>query len=386
MGHYMIEDLKQKFVKGVNEIPIELIRILKKKYPSFVTAYTAKRLDAEVPVFMFHTVYPSVFGEQLEFLKTNGYQTLTISAFLEFLQEKVELKEPSVLLTFDDGDKSWYEVAYPLLKKYDYNAVGFVVPFYIEEENNRSASSRWLSWAELIEMDQSQVFDIQSHTYHHDNIFVGPELVDFFHPQFDPNLLKLNVPWIEEDRSITNQLKLGTPIYRYAYCCGGQPRYHDDLFVRQACISWVNAQGGKIFFRDSSWRKKLRNHYLKVCKKKGEERYDGLEEQKERILSDLKRAKKTLEEKLSKYVEHLCYPGGAGSDLSVELSKKAGYKSNFWLTLNDKQRGKQPQSPYYITRLKDDYIFRLPGKGRKSFLTIAKMKLSRRIKAADIYS
>ena len=382
----MVERLKQKLTKGVNEIPIELSRIFRKKYPSFVTAYNVRRLSQEVPVFMFHTVYTSVFEEQLEFLKTNGYRTLTIDAFLEFLHGKAKPKEPSVLLTFDDGDISWYQVAYPLLKKFNFHAIGFIVPFYIEKEPHESAPSRWLSWAELIEMDQSKVFDIQSHTYRHDNIFVGPELVDFFHPQFDSNLLKLNVPWIKEDRCFTNQLKLGTPIYRYAYRFSGQPRYHDDLNVRQACISWVEAQGGENFFCDSTWRKKLRNHYQRVCKTGCEAQYDGLGEQKKRILEDLKKAKITLEEKLTKRVEHLCYPGGAGSDLSVELSKKAGYASNFWVTLNDQHQRQHAQSPYYVTRLKDDYIFRLPGKGRKSLLAIAKMKLSRRMKATDIYS
>lgn len=104
------------------------------------------------------------------------------------------------------------------------------------------------------------------------------------------------------------------------------------------------------------------------------------------ILDNFVKSKQLIEEHLpGKQVRHLCYPCGIGSLRSVELSKKAGYVSNFWVTVENKCTNRFRDDPYYVTRLKDDYIFRLPGKDRKSFLEIVKLKFVRRLSRKPLY-
>jgi peptidoglycan/xylan/chitin deacetylase (PgdA/CDA1 family) len=376
------EVTRQKVEKGITEIPNEIRRFWERRYPAFVTARSPSFSREEAPVFMFHKVEPAGFEEQLSFLSQNGYQTLSLRRYLAFLSGRLRLKNPAVVITFDDGDKSLHEVAFPLLRKYDFQAIAFVVPGCIEAAAARGEGSRWVSWGGLEEMERSGVIDVQSHSYYHDQIFTGPELLDFYHPQYESNPLKLDTPWLEDNGVYTNRLAEGSPLHRHAPSLAGQPRYFHDESVRRACIDFVAAQGGSAFFRNSDWRRKLGGFYFR--RSSGSvPRFESPEEQKVRILAGLKLARQVLEERLNKPVRHLCYPWGRGSELAVSLSRLAGYESNFWVILPGGRR--ERISSFYIPRLKDDYLFRLPGRGRKSLTRIFQRKLRLRQQTLDLY-
>lgn len=380
--------LVQKISKASREIPIEVGRFLHRKYPDFVIDRHPQALQQEVPVFMFHTIEYETFKNQLEYLKINGYQTLNISNFMAFLNGGKTLNNPSVLLAFDDGEKSWYDVAFPLLKEYGFNAVGFVVPHYIQEEPVvRTASKGWLSWPELWEMDRSGVIEIESHSYYHDRIFTSPQLVDFYHPDY-ADTLGLDVPWLEANGQYTNTLQLGTPIYQYTPRLVGKPRYCDNLKVREACVDWVASQGGTRFFEDPNWRKLLTQYFSSVrnqFESRPSEIYESQEQTRKYLLEDLVLSKEMLSQRLGKDIQHLCYPWGIGSEQAVSLSQEAGYASNFWVTLDQRNSNFPGESPYFIPRLKDDYLFRLPGEGRHSLRQIFQTKLQRRKNTLEIY-
>lgn len=345
-------------------------------------------LQSEVPVFMFHTIHPAIFQQQLYFLKVNGYQTLNLATFMAFLRGEIQLDGPSVLLTFDDGEKSWYNVAYPLLKQYGFNAVGFVIPHYIQEQPTSDAMGKgWLSWPELIELDQTGVIEIESHSQYHACIFIEPQLVDFFHPELLDSL-GMNPPWIGVDGTYTNQLKWGTPIYHYAPRLQGNLRYLDNAQVRDACTAWVESQGGKEFFERSTWRREL-SHYYKILRQEAKMpesfvQYETETQQREQMLEDLLQAKTMLSKRLEKPIQHFCYPWGAGSSQAIALSQEIGYQSNFWVTSN-RNTNRAGDSPFHIPRLKDDYLFRLPGKGRQPLWKIFQAKLQRRALTTEIY-
>lgn len=384
MKNMTMNKILQKIYKGVREVPLELERFIKHKYPDFVTNENLQILQGEVPVFMFHTVNGTTLKKQLDFLKINGYQTLNLSTFIAFLQGKIELTQPSVLLTFDDGEKSWYDIAYPLLKRYQFHAVGFLVPFYLQQHTEPKNCKQWLSWSEVIEMEKSGVFEFESHSHYHDRIFIEPKLIDFFNPDF-PNALGLDAPWIEVTGIYTNQLKWGTPIYRYAPRLAGNPRYIDDAKIRDACVSWVETQGREEFFQSPSWRQELKHIYRTLKKQNSGGKYESEQQQREQILNDLVKAKQILSERLNKSINHLCYPWGAGSKLAVSLSKKAGYKSNFWVISDHRNTNHKGDCPFYIPRIKDDYLFRLPGQGRKPLGKIFQEKLRRRNATVELY-
>jgi peptidoglycan/xylan/chitin deacetylase (PgdA/CDA1 family) len=69
-----------------------------------------------------------------------------------------------VLLTFDDMYKSIYKYAYPILKRYNFNAVGFVVLDWLfdEVQEYSATSSVCMTKGELDEL--KDVFEFANHT------------------------------------------------------------------------------------------------------------------------------------------------------------------------------------------------------------------------------
>lgn len=374
--------LIEKITKAIREVPIELRRLGRGHYPNFVRQADPPSLGSQVPVFMFHTVEPTLFEAQVAFLRQNQYCTLTLAQFMDFLKGRYRLDGPSVLLTFDDGHKSWFEVAWPKLRKLGLHGVGFLVAGRIQD---RPVDGPWLSWPEIRMMEASGTMTFESHTMRHDQVFTGAKRVDFVHPGFYPNPLGLDMPWIDRDGRYTNHLSLGTPIYLHASRLAGFPRMFDDIRLRRECISWVDKKGGADFFSEPAWRQQLKAHFVKVSNGSPNHQYETSAQMRRSIQDDMVEAREFMTEKLGRPVRHLCYPWGVGSDLAVELSREAGYDSNFWVVHPSRNSNRPGDDCFFIPRLKDDYIFRLPGKGRRSFGAIAIYKAQRRARKVNIY-
>lgn len=103
---------------------------------------TKEEIAKDVPVFMYHYFYSKANGEkaengnwlevndfedQLKYLKEQGYQSVYMQDLEYFLDGKIRLPKKTVSLTIDDGTKSIYQYAYPLLKKYDMKATMFLI-------------------------------------------------------------------------------------------------------------------------------------------------------------------------------------------------------------------------------------------------------------------
>lgn len=118
--------------------------------------------DDVLPSVLF--AYLNEFEKQMKYLYENGYKTLKLKEVIDYYYNNKELPEKSVLLTFDDMYKSIYIYAYPILKKYNFNAVGFVVLDWLfdEAQNYSHTSSVCMSKRELKEI--SDVFEFANHT------------------------------------------------------------------------------------------------------------------------------------------------------------------------------------------------------------------------------
>jgi len=80
---------------------------------------------------------------------------------------------------------------------------------------------------------------------------------------------------------------------------------------------------------------------------------------------------------------HLCYPYGLGSEDGVRLSKKAGYLSNFWSRRLDRLMNAPGDDPFYIGRIKHDFIRRLPGGPRVALSSLILQKFTRRLQGKE---
>jgi peptidoglycan/xylan/chitin deacetylase (PgdA/CDA1 family) len=109
------------------------------------------------------TVTKSTFEEQMNFLKDRGYRVITLGQFFDFLEFKGQIPKKSVVITIDDGWRSTYDIAYPILKKYGYPATLFVYTDLIV------GSEKTLTW-DLIQEMANNGMDIQCHTKTHRNL------------------------------------------------------------------------------------------------------------------------------------------------------------------------------------------------------------------------
>ncbi|MES2572207.1 MAG: polysaccharide deacetylase family protein [Verrucomicrobiota bacterium] len=109
-------------------------------------------------------IKPSEFDQQMQALTENGFTVIPMADFLAWRRGEKEIPAKSCLVTIDDGYRSAYEVAWPILKKYKYPFTMFIYTNYVKGQAKSGGQS--LSWAELEEMRDAGV-DIQSHTVSH---------------------------------------------------------------------------------------------------------------------------------------------------------------------------------------------------------------------------
>jgi len=112
------------------------------------------------------TVTEDQFEKQMRWLSENGYETVSLKQVARWREGSVEMPPKPVVITFDDGDRSVLEHAWPVLDRYGFTASLFVVTGKVGESWKGVDN---LSWAELRQMHDSGTFDIQSHTHdlHH---------------------------------------------------------------------------------------------------------------------------------------------------------------------------------------------------------------------------
>ncbi len=172
------------------------------------------------PSSLMH-VRPGEFEKQMAYLKENGYSVIPLKQFYEFIRLERGLPEKSVIITFDDGWRSVYTKAYPVLKKYDFPATIFIYTDFLNAANWRA-----LTWEMMNEMSSGGV-DIQVHSKTHE----------------------MKIPWkkkgeTEESyrRRLTDELqmpkeltekKIGKPVHYIAYPYG---QYNDTFleYVEQS--------------------------------------------------------------------------------------------------------------------------------------------------------
>ena len=96
-----------------------------------------------LPVLMYHFFYDenttsgenkdnnfieiSDFEEQVKYLAENDFYFPSWEEVEEYIDGEIILPEKSVVLTVDDGDDSFFELAVPVLQKYNVDATSFVI-------------------------------------------------------------------------------------------------------------------------------------------------------------------------------------------------------------------------------------------------------------------
>ena len=135
---------------------------------SVQTTYAGDKNATKVPVLVYHSVGKTdkgklqvskrKFEKQANWIKKCGYKTLTMEEFVEWYEGKRTIPEKSVLITFDDGNKSVVRNAVPILKKNKQHATMFITGKWV-------GNGVCVTKSTIKKLQKGSVIDIESHGY-----------------------------------------------------------------------------------------------------------------------------------------------------------------------------------------------------------------------------
>jgi peptidoglycan/xylan/chitin deacetylase (PgdA/CDA1 family) len=200
--------------------------------------------DFALPILMYHNVSdypeprmaayykvntsPSVFRQQMQFLSERGYHTMTLdelAAWLSAPQRTALDPRRAVCITFDDGFRSVYTDAVPVLQNYGFTATVFLPTAFIGDtrrvfraatyNSQSSADQECLTWPEVRELRRAGIL-FGSHTVTH------PRLVE--------------IPWDNVEGELRDsraaiERQLGEPVNTFSFPFGF-PETHTDFVTR----------------------------------------------------------------------------------------------------------------------------------------------------------
>jgi peptidoglycan/xylan/chitin deacetylase (PgdA/CDA1 family) len=197
-----------------------------------------------IPILCYHrfgtratklNVAPAAFEAQMEYLARNGYTVITLKRLARFLQGKEPLPAKTVVITIDDGYRSTYEIAYPILRKFGFPATVFLYTDFV-------GASDAMTWAQMKEMMASGLIDIEPHSKSHANLALRlPGETEAKYKERIKREVDAPVAVLRE--------RLGDTSFTYAYPYGDVNEWVVDLLARQNVNQGVTVTpGGNGFF------------------------------------------------------------------------------------------------------------------------------------------
>lgn len=198
---------------------------------------TARSL--QVPILMYHhvsdshttnvldwslTVNPLSFTQQMDYLKAQGYHTITFNQFFNALYYGGPLPTKPIMLTFDDGYEDAYQFAYPILRQHGFSGMFYIITGKVNWQGQ-------MTWSQLREM-LVHGMQMGSHTIHH--VDMGQVLLNS--PEQAQQELQLS--------QLSLQQNLGIVIQHFCYP-SGEPFRHGSLYTRQHIVALL-AQNGYV--------------------------------------------------------------------------------------------------------------------------------------------
>lgn len=108
-----------------------LSRLITRRYPRIIMFHKIYA-DGDADQYSDYTTI-SRFKEIVDYLAKH-YRFYTLRELIGYFVERGHYPKNAVVITFDDGFRSFYDYAFPILQQYDACATVFVCPKLIEEE------------------------------------------------------------------------------------------------------------------------------------------------------------------------------------------------------------------------------------------------------------
>ncbi|GLR71910.1 polysaccharide deacetylase family protein [Agaribacter marinus] len=170
------------------------------------------------------------FREQMTYLSNNGYQVVPLSDIGLFIRGKKELPDKAVVITIDDGYKSYMDIAFPILKEYGFPSTMFVYPEFV-------GAGIALNWRDVNALNDEPLVDIQSHSKTHDSLSRKPS------GELDANYVKrLEKEVVDAEKIISK--RTGNTINQFAYPYGNTSVVLVDMLKENEYDLAVTVQRG----------------------------------------------------------------------------------------------------------------------------------------------
>ena len=169
MKRKYMESMKQKFFRAA--VPLVMLAV------SAALSVFVYRLPQPVrgpmPVLMYHhmvpegqdcnamTITPGKFRADLDIILAKGYTPVLPGE----LAEGAPLPEKPILITFDDGYRSNYDLVYPILREYGVKACISIIVLMPD-----LPTDNFCTWEQLREMTDSGLVEVGSHSYRLHNL------------------------------------------------------------------------------------------------------------------------------------------------------------------------------------------------------------------------
>jgi len=129
---------------------------------------------AHVPVIMYHDVVSGTkdvwfdisveeFDRDLELIAQRGCTPISLKQWWNYITTGAAVPAKPVLLTFDDGYGSVYDLIYPRLKQRGWPAVFFITTSTV----GRTTGKPHVTWDQIREMRKTGLFEFQAHSVTH---------------------------------------------------------------------------------------------------------------------------------------------------------------------------------------------------------------------------
>lgn len=333
--------------------------------------------EDEIPVFIYHEVSAADFDGDLAFLSRNGYRTLSLDEYCERMRASRPGREKCVLLTFDDARRNFWDIAFPILQRWQARAALFV-PTYWSEELHASAATPpgFMTWQQLVDCAASGLVDVESHAHRHTLVFTSPRLAGFATPASLADCDLFDWPMRRESGiDVCGRPPLGSPVYESTPLLSATRRYLEPEQPTLACRGLVESEGGARFFAKRGALAKLEATFAAAALRVRGEFVSPSEYRKE-LEAELKLAVESFHDGLGRKPRYFAYPWMLGGAESLALLTDFGFEVAFGVGL-DFGRARRESPPIRVyARYKSDWLRFLPGNGRRTLAEVVPRKIA----------
>ncbi|WP_338985930.1 polysaccharide deacetylase family protein [Fusobacterium animalis] len=245
------EELKNIILKETN-----LKNIVDKIEKKYFSLYVNKK-KYEVPVIMYHRVinnpenegvygtyiYEDMFKKHLQYLKDKNYTVITFKDLDKIgWRNRFEKDRKYIILTFDDGYKDNYDLAFPILKEFNFKATIFLMgSLTYNEWDVKAGGERKFSLmsVEMIKEMQDYGIEFGAHTFNH------PKINTLSNEEIEHQIVDVKKP-LEE--------KIGKEIITFAYPYGILNDYAKEMAKKAGYIFALATDSGSVCLSDDLYQ------------------------------------------------------------------------------------------------------------------------------------